>query len=121
VQNSLKYLLSFGQVSIDICCSALTAAESAHPSQQHKYIVKLQIPKLHVQVTQYLGYASLKDFFPTMDIRANPGCLNPLCVKLQAAYKVAPSPHAYICLHEAHSADCTKLRKSWRRVCTLPL
>jgi hypothetical protein len=23
-----------------------------------------------------------------MDIRANPGCLNPLCVRLQAAYKV---------------------------------
>lgn len=39
-------------------------------------------------VTQYLGYASLKDFFPQMQIRANPGCLNPLCVRLQAQYKV---------------------------------
>ncbi len=39
-------------------------------------------------VTQYLGYASLRDFFPQMQIRANPGCLNPLCVRLQAQYKV---------------------------------
>ncbi len=47
VQNTLKYLLNFGQV------------------------------------TQYLGYSSLTDFFPTMDIKPNPGCDNSLCVKRQ--------------------------------------
>ncbi|EFN52074.1 hypothetical protein CHLNCDRAFT_9288, partial [Chlorella variabilis] len=50
VQNTLKYLLNFGQV------------------------------------TQYLGYSSLKDFFPTMHIKANPSCSNPLCHKRQAEW-----------------------------------
>ncbi|KAK9810358.1 hypothetical protein WJX72_009372 [[Myrmecia] bisecta] len=59
VQNTLKYLLNFGQV------------------------------------TQYLGYSSLKDFFPSMQIKPNPGCVNPLCGKLQAAYQAhANSPEA---------------------------
>lgn len=58
-----------------------------------------------MQVTQYLGYASLKDFFPTMDIRANPGCLNPLCVRLQAAYKVGSSPaYSTYAVHAVQSA-----------------
>ena len=39
-------------------------------------------------VTQYLGYNSLKDFFPQMSIKPNPGCANPLCGRLQAAYQV---------------------------------
>lgn len=30
---------------------------------------------------RYLGYNSLKDFFPTMDIKPNPACINPLCCK----------------------------------------
>ena len=38
------------------------------------------------QVTQYLGYSSLKDFFPTMAIKPNPGCANVACRQLQAAY-----------------------------------
>jgi ubiquitin-like modifier-activating enzyme 5 len=33
-----------------------------------------------------LGYSSLKDFFPTMDIKPNPGCPNPMCKQLQTAY-----------------------------------
>ena len=47
VQNTLKYLLNFGQV------------------------------------TQYLGYSSLTDFFPTMQIKPNPGCVNELCGQRQ--------------------------------------
>ncbi|KAI8113900.1 hypothetical protein M9434_002028 [Picochlorum sp. BPE23] len=47
VQNSLKYLLGFGQV------------------------------------TQYLGYSSLTDYFPTMEIKPNPTCDNTECVKRQ--------------------------------------
>lgn len=51
VQNVLKYLLGFGQV------------------------------------TRYLGYASLQDYFPTMAIRPNPECVNSLCCRAQAAFK----------------------------------
>ncbi|KAI8103760.1 hypothetical protein M9435_006288 [Picochlorum sp. BPE23] len=47
VQNTLKYLLEFGQV------------------------------------TQYLGYSSLTDYFPTMEIKPNPTCDNTECVKRQ--------------------------------------
>lgn len=47
VQNTLKYLLGFGQV------------------------------------TQYLGYSSLTDYFPTMEIKPNPTCDNTECVKRQ--------------------------------------
>ena len=47
------------------------------------------------QVTRYLGYSSLKDFFPTMDIKPNPGCANPLCGQRQAeAAARAATPEA---------------------------
>ena len=39
------------------------------------------------QVTKYLGYSSLTDFFPTMEIKANPGCVNVLCCTMQQAYQ----------------------------------
>ncbi|XP_026385354.1 ubiquitin-like modifier-activating enzyme 5 isoform X1 [Papaver somniferum] len=48
VQNTLKYLLNFGQVS------------------------------------PYLGYNSLKDFFPTMAMKPNPQCSNSPCLDRQA-------------------------------------
>ncbi|KAL5543921.1 hypothetical protein UlMin_007705 [Ulmus minor] len=50
VQNTLKYLLKFGQVS------------------------------------PYLGYNSLKDFFPTMEMRPNPQCSNVACLQRQKEY-----------------------------------
>uniref|UniRef100_A0A0E0K056 Ubiquitin-like modifier-activating enzyme 5 n=1 Tax=Oryza punctata TaxID=4537 RepID=A0A0E0K056_ORYPU len=50
VQNALKYLLKFGQVS------------------------------------PYLGYNSLKDYFPTMEMKPNPQCSNPACVQRQKEY-----------------------------------
>ncbi|KAL6899092.1 hypothetical protein ACP4OV_005750 [Aristida adscensionis] len=50
VQNALKYLLKFGEVS------------------------------------PYLGYNSLKDYFPTMEMRPNPQCSNPACVQRQKEY-----------------------------------
>ena len=50
VQNTLKHLLGFGNV------------------------------------TQYLGYSSLKDFFPTMEIKPNPTCDNKECVKRQSEW-----------------------------------
>ena len=34
--------------------------------------------------TNYLGYAALTDFFPTMTLRANPGCSNGSCLAAQA-------------------------------------
>lgn len=53
VQNTLKYLLKFGQVS------------------------------------HYLGYNSLKDYFPTMEMRPNPQCLNSACLERQKEYAQA--------------------------------
>lgn len=38
-------------------------------------------------MTRYLGYSSLTDFFPTMDIKPNPACENPLCRQLQENYQ----------------------------------
>eukprot|EP00951_Prasinocladus_malaysianus_P048264 scaffold656457_cov162-Prasinocladus_malaysianus.AAC.1 len=37
-------------------------------------------------VSFYLGYNSLKDFFPSYAMRPNPQCSNSLCCKAQAAY-----------------------------------
>ncbi|KAJ4728776.1 ubiquitin-like modifier-activating enzyme 5 [Melia azedarach] len=53
VQNTLKYLLKFGQVS------------------------------------PYLGYNSLKDYFPTMAMKPNPQCSNAACLERQKEYLVA--------------------------------
>ncbi|KAF3498478.1 hypothetical protein DY000_02058205, partial [Brassica cretica] len=53
VQNSLKFLLNFGEVS------------------------------------PYLGYNSLKDFFPTMQMRPNPQCSNAACMERQKEYMLA--------------------------------
>jgi hypothetical protein len=39
-------------------------------------------------VSRYLGYNSLKDFFPTMDIKPNTACCNGLCLDAQQAYQV---------------------------------
>eukprot|EP00741_Cyanophora_paradoxa_P011215 tig00020554_g10835.t1 len=50
VQNTLKYLLRFGNV------------------------------------TPYLGYNAMKDFFPTMSLKPNPACSNRFCVTRQKQY-----------------------------------
>lgn len=53
VQNTLKYLLKFGQVS------------------------------------PYLGYNALKDYFPTMAMKPNVQCSNPACLERQREYILA--------------------------------
>lgn len=45
-------------------------------------------------VSRYLGYSSLKDFFPTMAIRPNPGCANALCAQRQQEFQARPRPVA---------------------------
>lgn len=50
VQNTLKYLLKFGNV------------------------------------TPYLGYNALKDYFPTMEMKPNPQCSNAACLERQKEY-----------------------------------
>ncbi|KAK9832985.1 hypothetical protein WJX74_003425 [Apatococcus lobatus] len=37
------------------------------------------------EVTPYVGYSSLKDFFPTMSLKPNESCSNGLCCKLQSS------------------------------------
>lgn len=53
VQNTIKYLLEFGQVS------------------------------------PYLGYNALKDYFPTMTMKPNPHCSNSACLERQKEYNLA--------------------------------
>lgn len=40
-------------------------------------------------VSPYLGYNSLKDFFPTMEMRPNPQCSNVACLERQREYIIA--------------------------------
>ncbi|XP_077300746.1 ubiquitin-like activating enzyme 5 [Arctopsyche grandis] len=54
VQNTLKYLLKFGNV------------------------------------THYLGYSALTDFFPTMSLKPNSGCDDSFCVKRQTEVQARP-------------------------------
>lgn len=54
VQNALKYLLKFGQVS------------------------------------HYLGYNAMEDFFPRMTLKPNPSCDNTRCKQLQQEYLAKP-------------------------------
>lgn len=54
VQNALKYLLKFGQV------------------------------------TNYLGYSALTDFFPTMNLKPNPLCEDKNCILRQEEYAARP-------------------------------
>lgn len=35
------------------------------------------------KVSDYLGYSAMKDFFPTMTLRPNPSCSDPMCVARQ--------------------------------------
>ena len=57
-----------------------------------------------MQVTRYLGYSSLKDFFPSMEIKPNPGCPNPLCGKLQATYEAHYNSEAAVSARAASAA-----------------
>ncbi|KOC62557.1 Ubiquitin-like modifier-activating enzyme 5 [Habropoda laboriosa] len=56
VQNTLKYLLNFGDVSY------------------------------------YLGYNAMQDFFPKMTLRPNPNCEDSYCRKRQQEYALKPKP-----------------------------
>ncbi|XP_024085845.1 ubiquitin-like modifier-activating enzyme 5 isoform X2 [Cimex lectularius] len=42
------------------------------------------------EVTKYLGYSALNDFFPTMELRANPQCDDSFCRKRQEEYAAKP-------------------------------
>ncbi|CAA6667881.1 unnamed protein product [Spirodela intermedia] len=63
VQNALKYLLKFGKC----------------------------LPVLHIFSPSLLfqGYNSLKDFFPTMEMKPNPQCSNAACLERQREYILA--------------------------------
>ena len=57
-----------------------------------------------LQVTRYLGYSSLKDFFPSMDIKPNPGCQNRLCGELQGEHTVRYNSEAAVSARAAAEA-----------------
>ncbi|KAK4756241.1 hypothetical protein SAY87_006368 [Trapa incisa] len=48
-----------------------------------KYLLKFG------HVSPYLGYNSLKDYFPTMEMRPNPQCSNAACLERQKEYLLA--------------------------------
>ena len=52
-------------------------------------------------VSGYLGYSALTDFFPTMDIKPNPGCANGACVAAQARVAAQPKVEAAAVEEEA--------------------
>lgn len=60
VQNTLKYLLNFGQVS------------------------------------NYLGYNAMIDFFPKMDLKPNPTCDDRFCVERQLEFSLKPKTEIVI-------------------------
>ena len=68
IQNSLKYMLHFGQV------------------------------------TRYLGYSALKDFFPSMEVFCNPECDNGVCCRCQVQYKAKIASPEYITAKTAKDA-----------------
>ena len=84
--------------------SNATWAQASHSATLSLYLMHAMSDSRHdaqaisepgAQVTRYLGYSSLKDFFPTMEIRPNPGCANALCARRQAeAAAAAASPEA---------------------------
>eukprot|EP01006_Ploeotia_vitrea_P006599 TRINITY_DN14044_c0_g1_i1.p1 TRINITY_DN14044_c0_g1~~TRINITY_DN14044_c0_g1_i1.p1 ORF type:complete len:375 (-),score=73.99 TRINITY_DN14044_c0_g1_i1:71-1195(-) len=39
------------------------------------------------EVTKYVGYDALQDFFPTTPLKPNPACSNEVCLKRQAEYQ----------------------------------
>eukprot|EP00887_Chlorella_sp_A99_P004911 scaffold4.g4911.t1 len=47
-----------------------------------------------IPVTRYLGYSSLKDFFPSMDIKPNPSCANAACRARQAQWAAGAGARA---------------------------
>ena len=63
---------------------------------------------LWAQVTQYLGYSSLKDFFPTMDIKPNPGCANQLCREQQAAFQKRYNEPEAVAARQASAAEASQ-------------
>ena len=40
------------------------------------------------EVSVFLGYTAMSDFFPRYEIKPNPQCENQWCLKAQEAYKV---------------------------------
>ena len=83
---------------------------SSATSQDTVYASKCTIGVDVWQVTRYLGYSSLTDFFPTMDIKPNPGCANPACQKLQAAFQLLYNSEKAVAARSAAAAAaaCTK-------------
>jgi ubiquitin-like modifier-activating enzyme 5 len=43
------------------------------------------------EVSHYLGYTSLKDYFPTMSIRPSAACVNKLCQQAQQRWAAGAS------------------------------
>jgi hypothetical protein len=65
-----------------ICCFAAGIVAGMLVQNTLKYLLEFGA------VSRYLGYNSLKDFFPSMDIKPNTACCNNRCLDAQQAYQV---------------------------------
>ncbi|CAH2256861.1 jg11013 [Pararge aegeria aegeria] len=90
VQNTLKHLLNFGNVSHYLGYSALT---DFFPAMTLR-VRELQNTLKHLlnfgNVSHYLGYSALTDFFPAMTLRPNPQCDDSYCRQRQAEFRAKP-------------------------------
>jgi len=66
----------------------------------------------HTHTRTHTGYVALKDFFPTMDIKPNPGCLNPLCCDAQRAAEARRNSPVSVVKAEDESATFPCARKT---------
>lgn len=78
-QNTLKYLLHFGEVS------------------------------------EYIGYDAMRDFFPRVELKANPECRNDWCVKRQVDHKakveeIGEAAHPFYAMRKAREEQAVKER-----------
>lgn len=77
IQNTLKYLLNFGELS------------------------------------EYLGYSAMKDFFPKMTLRPNPSCVDAMCRRRQAEAAQSKALETEAAAgHSAMNDDATETEKN---------
>lgn len=70
-----------------VCAASLPTTMGVVAGLLVQSTLKLLLQFGHVSL--YLGYNSLKDFFPTMEMRPNPQCSNAACLERQKEYILA--------------------------------
>lgn len=69
-----------------ICCSEMLGCTPPHKLACCWFVCRYTLK--FGQVSYYLGYNAMADFFPTWPMRPNPSCTSKECLKLQTKHKV---------------------------------